>query len=535
MKKKFSEISLEGQLFFSFIFFACVLLVLTMAMSAFVDIQRERKQIDNTISNVARYVASMDGVIRMLEQGYPDPEIQEQLDNLSDCMTDVNVIMVCDKNRLRYYHTDRQDWGDSFADGEEDAVLNGSSSYITTGYGTNGEQRRAFCSIKDENGNVLGYVMTCILNSNLSENSRKAVAIYFTLMPVCILAAMLISNMIIHLLQNSLQGHKPAELLDLYLMQGKMLDSLADGLVITNTDGNIVLSNRVAQNLFEQTSQELEGKRFSTMFPSTGCEHKPQAESVENQSDVVGTHPVLVTEFPIMLSRDKSGTMTVFHDRTETMQLYDELSGTKNVLDSLRLFNHEYMNKLHVILGYLQIGQTRQAMDFIINSSLVSSQAIREAASKIRVSKLCALIVGKMMRAAELGIRLSVRPDSLCMENDLLLPVQEYVTIIGNLLENAIEELSQKKEEPREIYLTVYCRPDCNVIMCEDTGGGIEPEVQQMIFQKGFSTKGENRGIGLYAIRDLVERCGGTIEIDSEKNVGTDFTITFTRREENEK
>ena len=117
------------------------------------------------------------------------------------------------------------------------------------------------------------------------------------------------------------------------------------------------------------------------------------------------------------------------------------------------------MNKLHVILGYLQIGETQQAMEFIMNSSLVSSQSIREAAAQIRVSKLCALIVGKMMRAAELGIRLTVQPDSICMENDLLLPVQEYVTIVGNLLENAIEELSQKKDPPREIHLGLYCRP----------------------------------------------------------------------------
>ena len=106
--------------------------------------------------------------------------------------------------------------------------------------------------------------------------------------------------------------------------------------------------------------------------------------------------------------------------------------------------------------------------------------------------------------------------------------------LLGNLLENAIEELSQKKDPPREIHLGLYCRPDCNVVLCEDTGRGIDPAIRDTIFIKGVSSKGENRGIGLYAIHELVERYHGTIEIESEKNEGTEITLTFTRREEKE-
>ena len=327
---KFKKLPLEKQLVWSFFLLASFVIALTMTISVFVDIRSERRQIDNTIGNIAEYVASLDSVVDMLEKGYPDPDVQHQMDSLCDAMKNVNVLMICDRNKLRFYHTKRQDWGDSFVDGEEAEALAGQGVYITTGLGTNGEQRRAFCAIKNQNG------------------------------------------------------------------------------------------------------------------------------------------------------------------------------------------------------------ETQQAMEFIMNSSLVSSQSIREAAAQIRVSKLCALIVGKMMRAAELGIRLTVQPDSICMENDLLLPVQEYVTIVGNLLENAIEELSQKKDPPREIHLGLYCRPDCNVVLCEDTGRGIDPAIRDEIFIKGVSSKGENRGIGLYAIHELVERYHGTIEIESEKNEGTEITLTFTRREEKE-
>ena len=76
-----------------------------------------------------------------------------------------------------------------------------------------------------------------------------------------------------------------------------------------------------------------------------------------------------------------------------------------------------------------------------MNTSLVTSQSIRETADCIRVSHLCALIIGKMMHAAELGILLTVTHDSFCREEDLLLSPEDYATILGNLLENAIDEL----------------------------------------------------------------------------------------------
>ena len=160
----------------------------------------------------------------------------------------------------------------------------------------------------------------------------------------------------------------------------------------------------------------------------------------------------------------------------------DELSGTRSMLDTLRAFNHEFLNKLHIILGYLQTGETQKAIDFIINSNLVTSQSIRQTADCIRVSQICALVIGKMMHAAELGILLSLTHDSCCIEKDLLLPLESYITILGNLLENSIEELSRKEHEIKEIKLSLYCRPDCNIIICEDTGSGINTKLLKRVF-----------------------------------------------------
>ena len=264
----------------------------------------------------------------------------------------------------------------------------------------------------------------------------------------------------------------------------------------------------------------------------TGCIQVARSgQAVHNRSCVIQERQILASEVPILGENGSQGVLNVFHDKTEMRKLSDELSGARYMLDTLRFFNHEFMNKLHIILGYLQTGESQKAVQFIMNTSLVTSQSIRETADCIRVSSICALVIGKMMHAAELGILLTVSPDSRCLEKDLLLPMEDYITIIGNLLENAIEELSNGEHEIKEITLGLYCDPDCNIITCEDTGGGIRPDLIDRIYERGVSSKGENRGTGLFLIKQLVEESHGDISIETEEGEGTCFTITFTGKE----
>ena len=97
-----------------------------------------------------------------------------------------------------------------------------------------------------------------------------------------------------------------------------------------------------------------------------------------------------------------------------------------------------------------------------------------------------------MMHAAELGIPAHGLPRTAGVwKKDLLLPVENYITIVGNLLENAIEELSAGNPEIQEITLGIYCDPDCNIITCEDTGRGIRPDLIDRIYERGVSSKGD--------------------------------------------
>ena len=531
MGERFKGMALEKQLFFSFFSLAAVLLLLFAGTTLWLDISRQRKALDQTISNAAAYVASLRPVAEMLERGYPDPQVLEDLDVLCESISGLDSILVCDGNGMRFCQTSRQTGGETELNGDEAAVLQGRGSYITTGYSTLGEQRRAFQAVYGPEGQLLGFVMTSIFTSDILRWTYTLAGWSLLLLAGMLLAALALTRWMVSLLKTSLRGHHPTELLDLYLRQADVLNAIEDGVVATDAEGRIVFSNQAAQGLLQQSGAALTGQALSRFFPDTRCRAVAQGTEAgsDNRSCVLGNRQVLTTELPIQWETGHDGALTVFHDKTEMLALSDKLSGTQNTLDTLRAFNHEFMNKLHVILGYLQSGQIDQAKRLIINSSLVSSQAIRETADCIRVASICALIIGKMMHAAEYGICLTVTPDSRCRPEDLLLSETEYTSIVGNLLENAIEELARSNPKVREIRLGLYTRSDCTIIFCEDSGDGVPEDIRERIFEQGFSSKGTGRGLGLAIVRDITARHGGTIDLETEPHIGTCFTLTFTK------
>ena len=158
MLQKIKSLSLERQLFLSFSAVSALLLMLSLGITLYFDIARQSQSIDSTISSTAAYVASMDGVAEMLANGYPTQEVTGSLDSLHQNFPGIDIIAVYDRNGLRFYHTSRLETGETFVAEEETAILSGSPPYITTGYGTHGNQRVAFHAVRDGSGSIIGSV-----------------------------------------------------------------------------------------------------------------------------------------------------------------------------------------------------------------------------------------------------------------------------------------------------------------------------------------------------------------------------------------
>lgn len=536
MLSRFRKLSLENQLLISFFALSAFLLTLSLSITFFVSTKRQRQEIDQSLSDTASYIASLDQVSHMLKLGYPTAEAIRELDSIYNSFSNLNVIDIYDTNGLRFYHTDRQQTGETLLNGEELAILNGSEPYITTGIGTLGAQRRAFHAIKAEDGTIIGFITASVFSTYISDQAMTLFPVYVLILFLMLSASIMLTNLIVRLLHASLMGHHPEELLDLYLKQDSFLNAMDESIIASDKSGNIIFMNQSAARLFpelqKKAADNISLRTIEELFPdSSAAGILKNGYSVSHRTCQLAGKPLICSELPIGDLPNIQGVLTILIDRSEIERLSDELSGARSMLNTLRAFNHEFLNKLHVILGYLQTGETEKAITFITNSTHVSSQAIRQTADRLRVSQICALVIGKMMHAAELGIRLSVTPDSRCMSKNLLLPLESYITIIGNLLENAIEELSACHKELLEVILGIYMTEDCTIITCEDTGRGIPKELLADIFKNGVSSKGENRGTGLFLIHQLIDVYHGSVTIDTEENEGTLITITFTRKE----
>ena len=123
-------------------------------------------------------------------------------------------------------------------------------------------------------------------------------------------------------------------------------------------------------------------------------------------------------------------------------------------------------------------------------------------------------------------------PESYCIQLTAGIPSSVYVTILGNLLQNAIEELNSCDQILKEIQLTIFIDAESTYISVLDTGRGMSKELVDKITEYGISTKGPGHGTGLYLVKNLVSELHGTLKIESDPGEGTEATVMIRKNVE---
>ena len=214
--------------------------------------------------------------------------------------------------------------------------------------------------------------------------------------------------------------------------------------------------------------------------------------------------------------------------KKEFLAFTEDFEGTKFLVDSMRANNHDFTNKLHVILGLIQIGQYDKAISYIQNISIIQRETINKVMNSIENPSFAALIVGKIARSSECNVKFILNEGSRLKNEDISIPSEALVTITGNLIDNALDSMNKDtSKNEKELSLGIYTRPGELLIIVKDTGTGIPEEIKEKIFENGFSTKGPGRGIGLYHTKQLVSSLGGTITVESQVGTGTCFMVNL--------
>ena len=513
-----------------------IILIVTLALflgvaGSLINVQFETKRRDQNLQNVAEAIAQSPLLSVKSSDIHNSAVLTEYLDSLRDTLEDIDVISVVNRDTVRLYHSNHELIGSVYDGTLPSFRENSQGYYATTDNGPSGMQRRAYAAIYDEDGNYAGFVMAIMLMENIKAETVQIVLIFTLITIVAILIELLISAELSGKIKKSLLGYEPDVFTSMFRMRDNILESLDEGIVAVDSDGEIQFMNKSATEMLTNDSGEesLIGKDITSLsksIPSLNLLCSPDASHSVSSAD----DNILIDAIPIKENDSVIGTVGILHDRKEYTKLMENLTGTRYLVDSMRANNHDFTNKLHVILGLIQMEMYSEATSYIQNITMVQRETISKVMNCINEPAVAALLIGKIARASELNVKFVLREGCYYSSADISIPSEILVTVIGNLIDNAFESMNDMNYNgQKELLFGMYSKPGALLITTDDTGSGIEEGNIDRIFENGFSTKGNGRGTGLYQVKKLVENAGGNINVESQEGVGTSFTVSFKK------
>ena len=353
------------------------------------------------------------------------------------------------------------------------------------------------------------------------------------------------------------------------------LTSIGDGVVVCDVDGRIELMNSAAQQLtgwshadaFRQPLEEV----FRIVNETTREPLETPFSVVKRLQRVVGlsNHAVLLSRNGSEIYVDDSGApihdrsgklvgvVMVFRDITEQRRSQAALLATEKLAVAGRLaatLAHEIHNPLDAVgnlLYLMQNGSTPeesaqflrlagQELDRVTQISRAMLGMYRESKTPVAINvkemlESVLLLLNRQMSQNQMEVRTDFAPEASVTGY----PV-ELRQVFVNLLTNAADASSkgsriEVRTELRRSGAKAGSRQPGVAITISDNGAGISDAAMPQLFQPFFTTNGEHgTGLGLWVSHGIVEKHGGTIEIESstdEQNHGTKITVFLPRIE----
>ncbi|TXS05284.1 MULTISPECIES: ATP-binding protein [unclassified Streptomyces] len=450
----------------------------------------------------------------------PDGPVQTAAERIRRS-TGAEYVVIMDKRGVRWSHTDTSRIGDVVSTDPSTALAGRSVMEIDSG--TLGRSARGKVPLLDGSDRIVGAVSVGIAYDSVRARLLAAIpgllAYAGGALAVGALAAYLISRR----LQRQTHDLAFSDISALLTEREAMLHSIREGVVALDRTGRIRLLNDEAQRLLG-------------LGPGVAGMHLDEALGEGRTTDVlagrvVGDDLVTVRGSRVLLANrmptEDGGAVATLRDRTEVEYLGRELDSTRGLIDALRAQDHEHANRLHTLLGLLELEMHDEAVEFVTEVVGVHRATAEQVTEKVHDPLLAALLVGKATVAAERGVALRMAEET--MLPDRLVDPRGLVTVLGNLVDNALDATAGSAASRIEVGLRADGRTV--VLRVRDSGPGVPAGDHESIFMEGWSTKElpahGKRGLGLPLVRRLAERQGGSVSVSASPEGGAVFTVVL--------
>lgn len=429
--------------------------------------------------------------------------------------TDIAFITIMSPDRIRFTHTDPTQIGGEYIGTIEPALRGETLSEVYTG--TLGPSIRAVAPVRNQSGEIVGLVSAGILQTSLADRWRSTwptiAAVSFAALAISLAGVWFIRRRLLR----QTHGLRPDELRLMYEHHDAILHSVSEGLIVMDRSG-VLLVNDEARRLLALPP----GRVDRTELPEFLRTYNPGAR---DEVQVTDDRVLVVNRSPV----DDAHTSEVvtIRDRTELQGALGELGSLKILTDSLRSQAHEAANKLHTIVTMVEMGPPEDAVQFATEELALSQQLVDKLSSAVGEPALVALLLGKAAQADERGIELTITEDTHLPSNSDEVPLtgQEMVTVVGNLIDNAMDACD--RDDPW-VEVTVLMADDTLTLRVADSGPGMDPATFEKAMQRGYSTKGDSghQGLGLALVSQIVKRHNGKLSTDI--TYGSVVTVTVS-------
>ncbi len=451
--------------------------------------------------HVAKTIAAMPEVATAVHNN--DSSYLQPLSLTLAQQTNALFVVFGNHQGLRLAHPNTAKLGASMMDDDNiSPTLSQGRAVISKAQGSLGWSMRARAPIFGHDGeDIVGLVSVGYLLDSIDSviNTYRATLLWviFAGFGFSLLTALWFAN---HF-KKAIFGLEPEQIGQLYQQRNATLESVREGIITTNAHGEVTTINKAALHFLDlDAEQQWLGQNISTIMPNSPMLDSQTGNTPEFDKEVWFNHkPFIVNRLPLLNQSEIVGLVASFRPKDELDLVSQQLHRIQQYADSLRSQAHQALIKL--------------LMDTVPNAILAGC------------------LLGKFNRAKEVGLELHIDPDSHMSDLPAHIPTDQLVTMVGNIIDNAMEACLIEGAHGKQVFLSMTDYGTDLIFEIEDQGPGVEPLHQKIIFTKGYSSKsGQDHGIGLHLVKNLATRLGGYVSMEQVATGGSRFTISLPKQ-----
>jgi two-component system CitB family sensor kinase len=455
--------------------------------------------------DVARTVAAEPGLGDAVARR-DQPSVAEQAHQV-EVATGALFVVVTDDRGIRLAHPTASEIGKPVSTSPTEALAGREVTSIERG--TLGLSARGKVPLRTSDATIVGEVSVGFDASEVSDALQELLRTTALLLGIALLVGVGGTLLLVRLLKRRTFGLEPAELADLVREREAVLYGVSDGVVALDDREVVTVANSEALRLIDPRIDR--GVALRELDLPASLQRVLDDRSGATSVAVVGDRVLVATHRPVLREDRPMGSVLTVFDRTEVEDLAGELSAVRMMTQALRAQRHEFANRLHTVHGLLHHGEPSEAAEYVDALLGAPDVLLADDSAAIGPATIRAYLAGKIAEAAELGVELALSDESW-VPRKLVAPV-EVVTVLGNLVNNALEAAQEAPVRPARVLVDLLADGADLVVSVANTGCGIPAERLPALFADGVSTRGPERGLGLGIVRSTAESLGGTVEV----------------------